>query len=472
MNKLKFTSCLIVVALLLSFTQGISASDATMVKIDIRCTDSVSKQTFDGEATLKQVENEFLIDLKLPTDNKYVQISLFGDLYAFTTGHYAGKRLVGEFHTASSDITVDKVRFDMELPPGLDEEVVRPNKNDGVITIVLTDNIAIKQYMIQGVISSNEFSTINDLAVASIGDITLRDNISKDEYEEKMITLDLGVIPESKGNTITINSNDAPAQSGENRASKTSLSDFTYTQLNNFLTDAINSNGDRIYLSTYGIDSSFFSDLGWDNYDSSTGTMFSASKHVYQDASETGYYIGITMCDVILTDTYLSSGTNEASLSLRAKHRVILELLPGANYVQVFSTNAGPSYTDIVLTIGDIRGNTRNIFTESEASGKVNQISVDVITLISLIDELSFIGTLNSIFQVAETSDLNSGPVMFDDTVEAQIDRWGNVVRSIRLDGGSARISAGDQRLMLTGKYSYGNSCYYDWQYSYTSVSF
>lgn len=406
-------------------------------------------------------------------------ISIEGNLYPMLEGLYEGDLLLGEFECNSTDIpySVEYVRVEKE---NNDKVTIIDEKSDDdiILSISITNTLDGKNYLLQSKLAVADYNYIWKDAM-SLYELNIANKLTREEYLDKLVCLDVGQVraeSDTSGyeETITSVGNNpsivlAPSNS---RALKTSLDDFTYTELNDFINAVKNGGSSGVNISSYNISENFFTNTGWDGYSVAGWCPYSSKKYTHNNGNGV-YYTRLSMLDVIQGNDYNSGDSNfNAYLELEVKHGVMIEYVEGTNTARLYLDDYGVKIYNINMALGKLSGDYDNIFTGRTLSGNIQQSTYNITGLIGLIDELSFFVTLWSGYSNSETGQFNSGTRYFDSTVSAQLNRWNKVIREIKLESGTAYIMSEGTRINLSGDISCGSSWSYDWGYTYSSKTY
>lgn len=434
---------------------------------------SNTTSNLSGNVTINQGEDT-VINSEVVDGTQKVVIELRGHFYPFTNGYYKDNTMVGEFTTLDKNFEVISVRIDKNASNKKMNVVSTFNDGSTLLTVKVKNIATNENYLLQSNLNNQEYKKMLNQSKRNHDKYM---NVAKDEreYMDKIAKLDLGksVMTQSshseqveKVETSDKVASQAPAMTMMVTGTKTSIGNFSYAELNRFITDLKNSGYNGININNYNISESFFTRLGWDDScNTSTLPFYTADKYTSVDTNNI-YYTRLSMIDVIHTNTWTTNTTN-AYLEFQYKSGVMIEYIPGSGRAKLYLDNYGLKYsTKMCLT--KLNGNTNNIFINRSLYGNIASNSYNITGLIALIPQMQYITALWDAFTTSETGRFNSGVESFGSTPSEQISRWGKVVRGICLDAGSEYIYTTPQRFGLSGAIKWSYSASYTWYYNWT----
>ncbi|MDF2542299.1 MAG: hypothetical protein K0S47_2017 [Herbinix sp.] len=430
------------------------------------------------------IGGEITMSGNLITGTKTLPVQLKGNFYPFVEGYYKDKMLVGEFTSINHELIIKNVRLDQKTDKKRMNLVSSQYEGKTLLTLEIMDNATQITYYLQSEVSQPIYNEI--MEQSKILYKRFMEKGSKEDYNKKIISLDLGEtskkllneqneIVVKGGGSVTPYEEIPLAATGsiESLATKSRLSNFTYSQLDTFIRAMKSSNTNGVSISTYSIAESFFTTTGWDNYTYSGGRPYYASNKYTHDNGNGVYYTRLTMLDVTMDNEYVSSVSYfDAYLSLMIKHGIMIEYVQGTGKARLYLDDYGLEIYNMQMSIGKLAGNYDNIFSQRNITGQVKQDNYDVSGLIGLVDELSYLVALWGVYTIDETDQFNAGPIDFGSTVSEQLARYDKVVRAISLDSNNTYIGDEGNRMRLEGTIRWKSTWSYDWGYSYSTRTF
>jgi hypothetical protein len=242
----------------------------------------------------------------------------------------------------------------------------------------------------------------------------------------------------------------------------------SYSTLKSFIDD-LNSNG-SVTLSNYSISSTFFTDTGWDHFNSTSSTpKFSYSN--YSKENGTGEYLAqFSLIDIVENNTSAGTNIRETTLQLGLYDGLIVEYSTYTDTVDVLYYGWGVEVSDVELAISKLRGNLDNIFIERDVNGAmVNANASYVRALVGLVPYTEYLTTIWDFASLEiQTNAIYGNEIGFDDTVADQRARYNDdVIRAVYADSGSAYMDSSSHYFKLDGKFKYQSTWGYDWSYTY-----
>lgn len=423
---------------------GYSESDMTIKNAEITLSTNAIRKNSSGSRT---------IDINPVSSSNLPSVTLTGEFYPFPNGVYEGSVVIGNFESSDNNTEVVQVRLSAtptEELPALDITV--KNKQTG------------NEARTYGQIPVEEFSEIYAEAMNNYNRFLQENENDLKAYKDFLVSLALG---EEFSTPVESDAFETEVLDLElsstlsTRASKSALSDYTYTQLKNFMTALKNNN--TITLSSYNISQDFLTNTGFDHV--GDADYYAASKYTY-DGGGGVYYTRLTLADLI-AGTRTSS--QEIYYQMQYSLGIMIEYIEGTTFARLYLDDYGLEFKNVHLKIDTLGPSTNNIFVSWEMSGSVTNSSYNVVALIALVDELSVIATAWDAYELYRTGAFDGGVVYFDDTIEEQVNRWGKVIRGIAFDSDNVYMDCEGQRMTLTGGYSINGTPTYSIGFKYTA---
>lgn len=439
-------------------------SNIMVEEIDSQSDSNAQDAGNTSDGTLSITDNGSAIHLQFGDENEITDFNLVGKLYPFTEGMYAEKKLVGEYEITSRNgsVDVEKVKFD-KLEAGT------------AVSIRLTDNEIDKSYIVTGLIDDNDFSTLYRIGLQNKTQfLQERDNENADtDYKDKIVWLDLGdaAFPDevgyAQGGPVTYNSgmdfdslNKEEPQNTSGRANKTTLDDFSYSQINNMIRGI---RAGSLSLSGYGISPDFFTETG---YQHTYADNFCASKYTHT----TGDGIYYTRLSVLTIINGWKPEFQQIHQQMAVESGIMIVYASGSNTATLYQDNYGLKIKNVGMKIDNLRGNVNNIFVYSRISGIVSDDSINIPILIGLVPKAKFFTTVWNAFKTHSTSTFSGATKHFDGTVAEQSSRYsGEVIRGIALDSKDVYMLYQGQHMLLEGGINLVGTAYWDYEWKYTA---
>lgn len=429
---------------------GYSAPDEAVPNAEI---------TLSTNAVRSASTNEVEISVEPTSKTNDSSFDLVGKFYPFPDGIYENDVIIGSFEAQTDTVSVQSVKISKSQVGGY----LRADTPTLAVEIQNIDSG--ETYTTYGKVTEEKFSEMHALAMQNYYEF-LKENDNNDHaYKDFFVVLALGEEFSTPIEGEVVDSNllaeNEINSTKSTLASKTSLGDFSYTQLKNMLR-ALRSNN-QISLSAYGISPSFFTETGFD--EAGNASEFTATKYTYDNGGGI-YYTRLTMADLKLD----SSVANTLMYSIFYSFGVMIEYVEGTSTAKLYLDDYGLIFKNVQLEM-DLTGNTSNIFTSFRLDGTVNNSQHDVTGLVARVPEFSFVTTAWNAFVTEKTGKFGGGDILLGNTVNEQLHRWNMVIRGIAFDSEKVYIAYREDRMILSGRYNTGGTLRYNYDYRYTPAT-
>jgi hypothetical protein len=465
----KIMSLVLILSLVLSVSIPVNARETDVIQVKV---EDSTVQSLEKAANSDEISMTIMIDGK--------ESIVKGTLYPFTEGLKNGKLILGEFAKIDEFVINDfRVAHNSE---NLGIEVIdKVASNKPLISVELITNNG-DTVSIQSNISNSDFNRLFN-SLKTTAKLYEKDEKLREKYLDKLVQLDTGfndivtldmeyVGEDSIERELEGESDTAMFSVAAMSSSKTQLSDFSYTELKNFIVDLKNSGSSGINISNYGIAESLFTTTGYNFGDNNSSRPFhSAAKYTSNNGGGV-YYTRLTMSDIEFNNNFSGSTIFDAWLSMTVKYGVMIEYVQGTNTAKLYLDDYGLKIKDVELAISKLTGNTNNIFINRKITGRVSDNNYDISGLIGLIPETEYLLAFWGVFSVEGTNQFNEGPFDFGNTVSEQLTKYNKVVRGISMDSNSSYMRSESDRMRIEGTIKFSTTCSYNWGYKYTVSTF
>lgn len=395
-----------------------------------------------------------MIDINPLESGNMPSMRLQGEFYAFPDGAYKDSMIIGNFESPDNDIEVVQVRLSAVSKEKLP-----------VLDITVKDGQAGDVARTYGSISTEEFSELYAEAVNNSNSYLQKNENDLRAYKDFLVNLALGKEFCKSVESEAVEAENVQLTSDPNelttRALKSSLNDFSYTDLKDFIDELKKNN--TISLSAYSLSQSFFTNTGFEHVKDSD--QYVASKYTHDNGGGV-YYTRITLADLI-NGRILEN--KEIYYQMQYSMGVMIEYVEGTNFARLYLDNYGLDFKDVHLKIDKLGPSTNNIFIWWEMSGSVTNSNLNVVTLIGLVPKLSIASTMWSALEIYRTGPFDGGVVYFGETITEQVNRWGKVIRGIAFDSDNVYMESEGQMMTIRGGYSASGTPTYAIDCKYTA---